>query len=181
MEKIKLDGREIGYTVRHYPRQKRINVHIRGSELLVTSPRRATRAGIERVLKKYEDWILTNIAEDAVPKNVTIEPSTVHFAKKELLAYIEERLEHYNAHYDFLYKRISVREQRSRWGSCSSEGNLTFNIALLGLRRELRDYVIVHELCHLREMNHSPAFWNLVAETEPNYKALRKELKVKSV
>jgi predicted metal-dependent hydrolase len=67
--------------------------------------------------------------------------------------------------------------QRSRWGSCSRKGNLNFNYKLIQLPQELADYIVVHELCHLKQFNHSHAFWNLIAETIPNHIELRKILK----
>ncbi|PID51680.1 MAG: metal-dependent hydrolase, partial [Candidatus Moraniibacteriota bacterium] len=70
-----------------------------------------------------------------------------------------------------------IRNQKTRWGSCGSNGNLHFNCQLLCVRDALIDYVVVHELCHLKEMNHSPRFWDLVAQTMPDYKTLRKELR----
>jgi predicted metal-dependent hydrolase len=96
--------------------------------------------------------------------------------KAEALALVMGRIEYFNAHYNFKYKKISIKQQRTRWGSCSRQGNLNFNYKLLFLPEQLRDYVIVHELCHLNQFNHSPAFWQLVAQTFPRAKALRKQL-----
>ena len=86
-------------------------------------------------------------------------------AKKLVL----ERLTHFAPHYKVTYARVTIKDMRSRWGSCSRKGNLNFNYRLLFLPPELVDYVVVHELCHLREMNHSRAFWWLVAETIPDF------------
>lgn len=77
----------------------------------------------------------------------------------------------------FKIGKITIRGQKTRWGSCSTSGNLSFNYNLLRLRKEVIDYVIVHELCHSKEMNHSKKFWKLVEEFCPEYKKLRKELK----
>lgn len=87
------------------------------------------------------------------------------------------RLEYFNREYGFVYKRITVRDQKTRWGSCSQKGNLNFNYKIALLPPELADYLIVHELCHLREMNHSPRFWALVAKTLPNFRERRRELR----
>ncbi len=83
------------------------------------------------------------------------------------------RLEHWSAFYGASYGRVAIRNTRSRWGSCSEKKNLNFNYKLLFLPVELLDYVIVHELCHLFEFNHSPAFWAHVARALPEYRTLR--------
>ena len=90
---------------------------------------------------------------------------------------VHERLEYWNQFYGFAYKRVAIRNQRTCWGSCSELGNLNFSYKILFLPAHLADYIIVHELCHLEEFNHSPAFWAQVARTLPNYKTLRKELR----
>ncbi|MEX0917594.1 MAG: M48 family metallopeptidase [Candidatus Paceibacterota bacterium] len=90
---------------------------------------------------------------------------------------VHARLAHFNQHYNLTYKRVAIRNQRRCWGSCTSLGNLNFSYRLLFLPPELADYVIVHELCHLKELNHSPNFWALVSETMPEYKIHRKTLR----
>ncbi len=90
---------------------------------------------------------------------------------------ILERLESLNKHYGLSYGRVAIRDQRSRWGSCSKKGNLNFNYRLLFLPLPLVDLVIAHELCHLKEFNHSTAFWGLVAETIPDLSLRREELR----
>lgn len=97
--------------------------------------------------------------------------------KEPARAFIQARLQLWNQHYNFSYNRVAVRNQRRCWGSCTSLRNLNFSYRLLFLPEALADYVIVHELCHLEELNHSPRFWSLVAETLPEYKLLRKQLR----
>ncbi len=89
---------------------------------------------------------------------------------------VHERLVHWNQVYNVPYKRVAIRDQRSRWGSCSSKQNLNFNYRIIFLPSELVDYIIVHELCHLLEMNHSSRFWAHVERTFPHYEVLRLEL-----
>src|SRR3989344_4069238 len=80
------------------------------------------------------------------------------------------RLEYLNQVYNFKYNRVAIRNQRSRWGSCSKKGSLNFNYKLAFLPEKLMDYVIAHELCHLKEFNHSKNFWELVSLTVPNHR-----------
>ena len=90
----------------------------------------------------------------------------------------QKRLVYFNQFYGFKYHRIFIKKQKTRWGSCSKKGNLNFNYKIALLPPKLADYIIVHELCHLKEFNHSKEFWNLVAENFPDYKKIRKEIRI---
>jgi len=87
------------------------------------------------------------------------------------------RLHYYNQHYGLEWKRVAIRNQRSCWGSCTSLKNLNFSYKMLFLPDELVDYIIVHELCHLIELNHGRDFWALVEVQIPDYKDRIKKLK----
>lgn len=102
----------------------------------------------------------------------------LYLANKEVArALVTERIAHFNQHYQVKVGRVAIKNIKSRWGSCSRKGNLNFSYKLLFLEPDLRDYVIVHELCHLREFNHGPNFWKAVAEVMPNCKEYVKRLK----
>ncbi|MBP7770437.1 MAG: M48 family metallopeptidase [Candidatus Pacebacteria bacterium] len=97
--------------------------------------------------------------------------------KEQARAIILARVAHYNRYYNHGVRRIFIKNSKSRWGSCSSAGNLNFNYKLLFLPPEVLDYVVVHELCHLKHFNHGPEFWAKVAEVLPNHKDLRVQLR----
>lgn len=97
--------------------------------------------------------------------------------KEKAREFVKSRVEYFNNFYGYNYNRISIKDTKTRWGSCSTKFNLNFNYKIIFLPPEIADYIIVHEICHLKEMNHSPNFWILVAHTLPNYKNLRKRLR----
>jgi predicted metal-dependent hydrolase len=102
-----------------------------------------------------------------------------YLANKEAARFaIHKKLESFNAFYNHPYRGVSIRNQKTRWGSCSSRGNLNFNVKIVFLPESLQDYLIVHELCHLKELNHSKRFWDLVAQTIPDHIARRQQLRV---
>lgn len=119
----------------------------------------------------------TRVARRRKPRRATAK-SKVEF--KELApaarALVHTRLGHFNRHYGFIYGKVFIRNTRTRWGTCSSRGNLGFNYRLAKLPAHLQDYIVVHELCHLAHMNHGAEFWARVGEALPNWRHLRKEL-----
>lgn len=90
---------------------------------------------------------------------------------------VVERIAHFNTIYGVVIARISIRNQKTRWGSASKKGNLNFHHAIIHLPPELADLIIVHELCHLKEFSHSKKFWDLVALAVPNWRELRRKLR----
>ncbi len=90
---------------------------------------------------------------------------------------MQEKLAQWNAVYGFTYNRVAIRNTKRAWGSCTSLKNLNFSYKLLFLPEHLQDYIIVHELCHLQELNHGAAFWQLVAYSIPNYSECIRELR----
>ncbi len=109
--------------------------------------------------------------------------SRLHYEthRKKSLEFAIERVAHWNQFYGFDYQKISVKNQKTRWGSCSKKGNLSFNYKIAFLPTAFADYIIVHELCHLKAFNHSQNFWGLVIQTTPQHKEIRKKLKQMSL
>lgn len=156
------------------------------SDLSVTvrAPRSASEKDIEEILKKKEAWISKHIEKikeakerfEAEPTEKLTREKVIALAE-EALKVIPERVEYFAKVIGVTYGKITIRNQKTRWGSCSSKGNLNFNCLLMLAPPEVLDYVVVHELCHRKQMNHSKAFWLEVEKVLPNYKEVRKWLK----
>ena len=94
--------------------------------------------------------------------------------KEKVLGLVNAKIEKFNRLYNYSFNRVSIRNQKTRWGSCSSKKNLNFNYRIMYLPDEIADYIVVHELCHLEEFNHSRKFWDLVERGVPDYKKIKK-------
>lgn len=178
---INLLGQPHDFVLRRPPRTRYLRLHISSDgSLSVAAPRSYPIFLINQFINSRTQWILTNIKKVRDRHSLlSIKHSASDIKKyksltKKLLA---ERLQHFNQYYNFSIRRIAIRNQRSRWGSCSAKGNLNFNYRLCLLPPALADYIIVHELCHLGQMNHSSRFWQLVAKTLPDYKVRQKLLR----
>lgn len=150
------------------------------SRLVVSAPRWLSETSIEKFLLQKAEWILhkLDLFKNRQPRTVIKNSRHDYLKYKEpARQLILERINYFNQFYNFSVNRVAVRKQRTRWGSCSIKGNLNFNYRLIFLPSALADYIIVHELCHLEEFNHSKKFWDLVSRTIPEYKSLRKELR----
>ena len=147
----------------------------------VRAPRSVSEKEIERILREKEAWIVNNLEKmkkkKRIYEGICEEKALQPLTKEEIedlagkaLKYIPQRVEYFSKIVGVNYGRITIRNQRTRWGSCSSKGNLNFNCLLMLTPPEVSDYVVVHELCHRKEMNHSKAFWGEVEKVLPEYK-----------
>lgn len=162
--------------------RKTLGLQIKNGELIVRAPLLCGDAEIERMLQKNAAWIEKRLAQAreraealaGVP--VLSETERIALVARAREA-IEESVRHYAALLEVDYQRITLRTQRSRWGSCTAKGNLSFNALLALAPREVLDSVVVHELCHRKRMDHSPRFYAEVLRVFPQYYACRKWLK----
>lgn len=150
----------------------------------VRAPKRASAKEIQRVLAEKEDWIEKHLEKFRQQKELLEKEEVEHLTNAEIkkladqaLSYIPERVAYFAKLVGVSYGRITIRNQKTRWGSCSSKGNLNFNCLLMLTSPEIIDYVVVHELCHRKQMNHSTAFWKEVEKILPDYKSRVKWLK----
>lgn len=153
-------------------------------DVIVRAPYLTSRREIERFLDDKTDWINRTVrrmekrkAESAVNKGKRLDDEEIMTLCEQAKEIIPVKAEHYASVLGVNYGRITIRNQKTRWGSCSSKQNLNFNCLLLRAPEEILDYVVVHELCHIRHMDHSKAFWTEVEKILPDYKKRRKWLK----
>ncbi|MCR5430958.1 MAG: M48 family metallopeptidase [Lachnospiraceae bacterium] len=155
--------------------------------IVVRAPRRASVREIERIVAAKEGWINKHI-EKMKQRKAQLEESgaaplsdeEIRELAKKAAAYIPERVRYYAGIMGVSYGRITIRKQKTLWGSCSTKGNLNFNCLLMLKTPDLIDYVVVHELCHRKHMNHSKAFWEEVGKVMPDYRERRRSLKMVS-
>ena len=159
-------------------RSLRISVHQDG-RVVVTAPYWESFKTMERFLASQREWLTKQLSSAAEMPRLVPYGNAEHYQshREQARAFICETLERLNRRYGFTYSRVSIRNQQTRWGSCSSNGNLNFSYKLLFLPPAHAEYVVAHELCHLKELNHSPAFWRLVEQAIPDYRAIRRKLK----
>ena len=147
-------------------------------KLLVRSPRRLSERAIREFLMSKESWIREKLAKiESRPRLPKLTQEELEALKQRAREYLPGRVALYAPRVGVSYGRITIRAQKGRWGSCSRQGNLNFNCLLMLAPSEVRDYVVVHELCHRKHMNHSDAFWTEVERVMPGFRLHRQWLK----
>jgi len=156
------------------------------SDLSVTlrAPNEITDEEIQKILKEKDAWIKRSIEKIRINKKESGNRKRKKLSEEEVkkladkaIKYIPKRVKYFAPIVGVDYGSITIRNQKTRWGSCSSKGNLNFNCLLMLAPKEVIDYVVVHELCHRKEMNHSQAFWDEVQRVLPEYERSREWLK----
>lgn len=154
--------------------RKTLAIEIKQNKLIIRAPIQATDEEISNFILKNKKWIDTHLAASLAKEKeretchrLTIEE--IRELADKALNVIPERVKYYAPLIGVTYGRITIRNQRSRWGSCSNKGNLNFNCLLMLTPPEVIDSVVVHELCHRKEMNHSKRFYEEVLRVFPDY------------
>lgn len=168
------------YSLHRRARLRRITLSVNSKgKIRVTAPKHVPKLLITQFVTSRHRWI-----EGVLEKLKTAKKSefsgtkySYHANKARAKKIISERVKYFAELHGFSFKRISIKNTSSRWGSCSTNDNLNFNYKLLFLSESLLDYVVVHELCHLRHHNHSARFWKEVFHILPDYRVRERELK----
>ena len=166
-------------------KRKSVGISVKpGGQIIIRAPKWLPKSAILASVYPKADWILSAYEnqKNKQPANANMpkDHATLALEKRYRDAakeYIPKRVEFYHSLTGGSYKKITIRDQKTRWGSCSSTGTLSFNYRLMLAPPRVLDYVVVHELCHLTYMNHSKDFWNMVASILPEYKEYKKWLK----
>jgi len=182
-KQIKLLGHDISYTLKVNHRARGLRLIVKAGGLcVVTAPKYLPQFLINKFLSSKSKWLIEKI--DYLSKFKPVERRNKKREREEYLKYkdqalilVQNRLAYFNQYYNFKWNEVSIKNQKTRWGSCSRLGNLNFNYKIALLAEDQADYIVIHELCHLQEFNHSKKFWALVAKTIPDYKKVRKSLK----
>ena len=155
-------------------RRKTLGMEIRDGQVIVRAPLHCSKQEIDRFVLSHKKWLDTHLAKAQMAQEQAREQGILTMDEirklgEEALKVIPERVRYYAPLIGVRYGRITIRNQKTRWGSCSSNGNLNFNCLLMLTPPEVIDSVVVHELCHRKEMNHSQAFYAEVLRVFPEY------------
>jgi predicted metal-dependent hydrolase len=166
--------------IRH-PRAKRYVIRVKtDGTVRVTIPRWGSKREAMTFVETQQAWIVEQqrrVATVGEPRRAPVAPEYIRERRLQALRDLPSRLLELAARFDLTVTRISIRNQRWRWGSCSRQGHICLNWRLIDMPAAVRDYVLIHELMHLRRMDHSPKFWALVAAACPDYQDARRWLR----
>lgn len=171
----------VSYRLKPSKRAKHMRLAVyEGGEVVVTVPWRYDTTLVDAFLAKQSDWLKRVLVRMSkrVPRQALPGGRADFLARKEeVRALLLSDIERWNRVYGFSFGHVSVRNQKTCWGSCSRRANLSFNYRLVYLPADLRDYVVVHELCHLQAFGHGRDFWALVARAIPDWQERRARLR----
>ena len=180
-KKMIISGREMVYQLRRSNRSRSLRLSVGGDgKITISAPKYTPLYFLEKFIVGKADWILEKIdffKKNPPPGRLGGSPKDFILRKKDAHHLVKQKISELNKIYNFSYQKFTIRNQKSRWGSCSHRGVLNFNYKLVYLPEPLVDYLVAHELCHLKEMNHSRRFWTEVARAIPDYARRRHALK----
>lgn len=173
---IRVQGIDIVLKRHHWTRQTSLKV-ARDGKVTVMMPKWTPYKIGELFAHSHTEWIKKQLSKAVTPTEKSQSSGPSSLQRKQAKQLVEHKLAYWNQRYGFKWNKVFIRDQRTRWGSCSSNANLNFNWKIITLPESLQDYIIVHELCHLKQANHSPKFWELMGKALAEPKKLRRELR----
>ncbi len=155
-----------------FSKRKTISIGVKDGRVTVKAPYGTSDARIDSVVNSHLDWIMKHLVrqEEISKRQGPLTEERIAGLKKRAKELLPRKVEYFANIMGLKYGRITITSAKTRFGSCSSKGNLAFSYRLMLYPEEAIDYVVVHELAHLVEMNHSPAFYKVVASVLPDYK-----------
>ena len=162
-----------------YSDRKTISISVKGAVVTVRAPRRTSKEIIDSFIIKNKKWIETHIEKERerIDKFETLSDKDIKELKKIAKEYLSKKTEYYANIMGLKYGRITITGAKTRFGSCSSKGNISYSFRLMLYPEPARDYVVVHELSHIVEMNHSKRFYSIIEKVMPDYKIRKRMLK----
>ena len=162
-----------------YSKRKTVSIKIEQGIVIVKAPLGVAKKEIKSIVDKHRDWIEKAVVREKKKreKYESLDESQVRILKKQARIYLTGLCEKYSALMGLSYNRISITSAKKRFGSCSSNKNISFSYLLMLYPEAAREYVVVHELAHLCEMNHSARFYAIIERYMPDYKERKKLLK----
>ena len=155
-----------------YSKIKNIYIQIKDGKVIVKAPRRVSKKEIEKILEQKSEWI-----QKAVEKETKKQEKKPLYTKEEFKEIVEKHANELVKQTGLVPNKITIKKIKYAWGSCSNKKNMTINLELIKYSEQAIRYVILHEFCHIKYMNHSRDFWNLVEKYMPDYKQVKKEFK----
>lgn len=155
-----------------YSKIKNIYIQIKDGKVIVKAPRRVSKKEIEKILEQKSEWI-----QNTIEKETRKQEKKPLYRKEEFKEIVEKYVNELVKQTGLVPNKITIKQIKYAWGSCSSKKNITINLELIKYSEQAIRYVILHEFCHIKYMNHSKDFWNLVEKYMPDYKQVKKEFK----
>lgn len=181
LRQIQFNQQKINYIIKKSWRARRIRLTIYPDKrVVVTLPHRLPPGLAEKFVQQKALWIwrkLNHFKNSQKSLLAKYNPEEYWHCKEKARQIILSKLNYLNQVYHFPVNQVRIKNQRTIWGSCSKKGNLNFNYKIMFLPDKLADYIIVHEICHLKELNHSAQFWSLVGRSFSDYHSIKKQLK----
>lgn len=166
-----MDNPILNYEIK-YSKIKNIYIQIKDGRVIVKAPKRVNKKEIEKIIQQKSEWIQKSIEKEN--KKQEKEP---RYKKEEFKNIVEKNANELIKETGLVPNKITIKQIKYAWGSCTSKKNITINLELIKYSQQAIRYVILHELCHIKHMNHSKEFWNLVEKYMPEYKKIKKEFK----